>query len=198
MTDKNIKAKIDKAIKEVWLEEIKEDYLSDHLLLEDSLKCSLYYHLRQKLSDRWLERNNIRIFPEYHLENNCRADIAIVKLYDKRDGKHLSKCEDTVIAIIELKYKGCTDKKPFLNDCNKLEKYVDDYPNSQLYAGFIHEKGHDINNLTWFTKENDVFWTKGRLTELLGTWIHDGERNYQIRVKSYNNMNTHLDCVEAC
>ncbi|SHJ34295.1 hypothetical protein SAMN02745219_02340 [Desulfofundulus thermosubterraneus DSM 16057] len=36
---------LDKNIKKTWLTEIKEDYTSNFLLGEDSLKCSFYFHL---------------------------------------------------------------------------------------------------------------------------------------------------------
>lgn len=42
---------LDKNIKETWLTEIKEDYTSNFLLGEDSLKCSFYFHLRNRLGE---------------------------------------------------------------------------------------------------------------------------------------------------
>jgi len=55
---------IDKAIKEIWLNEIQSDYNNYLLLKEDALKCGFYHHLRSRIGDLLLE-NNLRLFPEY-------------------------------------------------------------------------------------------------------------------------------------
>jgi phage gp46-like protein len=42
---------IDRTIKEVWTEKIPYDYQSNYLLMEDSLKNALYFHLRTRLGN---------------------------------------------------------------------------------------------------------------------------------------------------
>ena len=86
--DNKIMVKIDRTIKEIWLSEIKEDLSNSYILYEDTLKNAFYFHLRNKLGDL-LERNDIRIFTEFHdgglAGKGVVADIAIVKIGDNRD-----------------------------------------------------------------------------------------------------------------
>lgn len=70
---------IDNAIKKIWCKEIKMDYENYSLLKEDSLKNSFYYHLRTKLTDSFLQENNMRIYTEFYL-NGIRADLVIAKI----------------------------------------------------------------------------------------------------------------------
>ena len=46
-----IMLKIDRTIKEVWINEIKNDLSNNYILYEDTLKNAFYFHLRNKLSD---------------------------------------------------------------------------------------------------------------------------------------------------
>jgi hypothetical protein len=84
MITKAMKKKIDGAIKAVWKNNIKHDYKKDHLLKEDTLKNSFYFHLRKKLGNRYLEDNNIRIYTEFNehdlKKTKLRADIVIVEI----------------------------------------------------------------------------------------------------------------------
>lgn len=64
MIEESILRLIDKTIKEIWVSEIRDDYEEDYLLKEDSLKNSLYFHLRTKL-EILLREHDLRIFPEY-------------------------------------------------------------------------------------------------------------------------------------
>jgi len=98
---------IDRVIKEVWKNEIRNDYNNGYLLHEDTLKNALYYYLRQRLG-RLLEEENIRIFAEFNSGplsgKGVRADLAIVKI----DDDCADKLEDRIIkvyALIELKYE---------------------------------------------------------------------------------------------
>lgn len=185
--------KLDKIIKEVWNEDIKVDYNNHYLLLEDSLKCAFYYHLRNKLGDGWLKANRLRIVPEYHLCNGYRADLAIVKLVkkDERNRKHLSDCVESILTIIELKHKSAQVINPFYEDRDKLYLYSKEYPQAQLYVGFIHEDYYNENNSSWFDGRQTKNWAKGRVCELLGYWSEDNE-TFITEVKSYNNLNEKL------
>lgn len=185
--------KLDKVIKEVWNEDIKVDYNNHYLLLEDSLKCALYYHLRNRLGDGWLKANRLRIIPEYHLCDGYRADLAIVKFIKKeyRNGKHLSDCVEFILTIIELKHKAAQVINPFYEDRDKLYIYSKKYPQAKLYVGFIHEDYYNANNSSWFDGRQTNNWAKGRVCELLGYWSEDDE-TLITEVKSYNNLNEKL------
>ena len=183
--------KIDKAIKRIWLYEIPRDYSRHYLLEEDSLKCALYFYLRSELGDGWLNRHRIRIYSELHLENQNRADLAIVRVVPKneREGKFLGDCIEEVLTVIELKYKGSSvDNNVFYKDVSKLKKYVKDYPNAQLYAGFIQETLYNDLNCSWFDGRQTSKWAKGRVTELLGYWDESTE-DFTVKINAYNGLN---------
>ncbi len=168
----NIQLKIDKVLKDFWTNYLPKEYNNDNLLKEDSLKCLMYYHLRTYLSDTWLNKHRIRIFPEFNLPHRKRADIAIVQLIpaQQRIGKHLSNCVAKVIAIIELKYKIADVVDAFYSDVKKLHEYSKIYTDCQLYAGFIHEERYNDTNCSWFDGRKTSRWAKGRVTEMLGYW----------------------------
>lgn len=79
MFSEKIYKEVDSAIKRVWLEDIKEDYLRHSLLKEDSLKNAFYYHLRRRLGDHYLLDNHLRIYTEFYYMG-LRADLVVVKL----------------------------------------------------------------------------------------------------------------------
>ncbi|MDA8221818.1 MAG: hypothetical protein M0Z35_08950 [Desulfitobacterium hafniense] len=89
---------IDRAIKLVWKEDILRDYNNDFILKEDTLKNAFYYHLRARLGDDFLREHNFRIFSEYYLKNNERADLAIAMLKPEEETAgqeyHLNKVPD--------------------------------------------------------------------------------------------------------
>ena len=187
--------KVDRAIKNIWLNQIPRDYNQHYLLEEDSLKCALYFHLRSELGDGWLNRYRIRIYSELHLNNQKRADIAIVKLKPKneREGCFLRDCIEEVLAIIELKFKGSSaNSQVFYNDVYKLKEYAKSYPDVQLYAGFIQESLYNDSNCSWFDGRQTSKWAKGRVTELLGYWDEKDEE-FTVKVNAYNNLN--LDII---
>lgn len=190
----DVQGHLDQVIKEVWLNEIRNDYNTDYLLLEDSVKCAFYFHLRNRLGDGWLSRHRLRIYPEYHVSKKRKVDIAIVQLVSKQNrlGYHLRDCIETELALIEFKHKQGTSINPFINDRNKLRDYAYDYPSSQLYAYFIHENHYSKDNLKWFFDGRQARgWAKGRVTELLGYWDQDtGE--FVSKVIPFNNMNIEL------
>jgi|GEM_PF-47045 len=91
-----------------------------------------------------------------------RADIAIVQLVPapQRVGKHLSNCVEKVKAIIELKYKSADVVDDFYADVKKLYDYSKLFPDSQLYAGFIHEERYNDSNCSWFDSRQTSKWAK--------------------------------------
>lgn len=109
---------IDRTIKKVWVTKIPQDYKTYYLLKEDSLKNAFYYHLRTELHSL-LESYNVRIYTEFHY-NGSIVDLAIVKLNDHPGNKnHLQEDVESVLAIIEIKYKGNVNLKPFEEDVRK-------------------------------------------------------------------------------
>lgn len=184
---------LDKNIKETWLTEIKEDYTSNFLLGEDSLKCSFYFHLRNRLGEGWFKRHRLRIYPEFYLSNGHKADLAIVRIKpcSQRAGKHLSECVETVVALIELKFINGPFEAPFYRDRAKLRKYASEFKEAQLYAGFIQEKYYDQGSPAWFDARQTKRWANGRVAELIGYWDADGY--FVAKVNSYNGMNKDLD-----
>lgn len=94
---------IKKAMKQVWTVDIVQDYRHKFLLKEDTLKNSVYYHLRNRLGDVFLTKHNLRIFTEYYM-NGQKIDLAIVAIDVARsEDNHLSECvTDVVIAHKEI------------------------------------------------------------------------------------------------
>lgn len=184
---------VDRAIKKAWLEEVARDYNNHHLLREDSVKCSLYHHLRNRLGEGWFKRHRIRIYPEFILTKGRKADIAVVRMAYKseRAGKPLSECIETVLSIVEIKYKQGSVVDPFYRDRRKLRSYAHGYPDCQLYAAFIHEDYYVEGNSSWFDDRQTVNWAKGRVVELLGYWNEQNEA-FVSGVRSYNGMNEDL------
>ena len=194
----NLSAVIDEAIKLVWKDEIFVDYNNDFLLKEDSLKNAFYYHLRIRLGVGYLKRNKIRIFTEYYLEDNERADLAIVELKPKMEMDseyHLRDRVKKILAVIELKHKNnrCS-QEPFMKDVMKVRKYINkkDYPKCQFYLGFIHETEYSNEDASWLNKRQQESWANGRLTELLAfRETESGE--FDMRIFSYNKLNPGLN-----
>jgi hypothetical protein len=153
--------------------------------MEDSLKNALYYHLRTKLHN-FLESSNIRIYPEFHYKD-CKADLAIVKMNDDYGSTgHLKDDIETVLAIIEIKYKSDGNVKHFEDDVLKIKKYIDSNPKetTQYYLAFIHEIEFEFNEEdSWLTLKKQK-WAKGRVTELSGYFV-EGQNEMRWQVLSH-------------
>lgn len=186
---------IDLAIKMVWKEDILKDYHNHFILKEDSLKNAFYHHLRLRLGDGFLTRHRVRIYTEYYLRNNERADLAIVRLRPKKEmvsqDYHLKERVDEILAIIELKHKGDTcGLDPFLQDVEKVKRYIGlkSYMTCQFYLGFIHETEYSIEETSWLSKRQQKSWAAGRLTELSAFYeVESGK--FDMKVITYNNLN---------
>lgn len=194
--DNKIMVEIDRAIKEIWLSEIKEDLSNSYILYEDTLKNAFYFHLRNKLGDL-LERNDIRIFTEFHdgglAGKGVIADIAIVKIGDNRDD-HIKNNINSIYAIIELKHKGAqVPIDPFLSDIDKTLKYIKDrsLEGAQFYLGFIHEGEFTTGEVSWLQDKEQKRLAQGRLTELSAAY-YEGEDEMLYTIISYNGLNEDL------
>ena len=188
MISKNVLQEIDKAIKGIWLNEIVKDYEECSLLKEDSLKCSLYHHLRNRLG-KLLEENHLRIYPEFYFPAlKYRADIAIVELDPDSQAIRLVDRVKAVIAIFELKYDGGTAKgtTEFIkNDVWKIKDYIQSGKLlCQYYFAVIYET--ESSTLNWLDKRSSKHWAKGYVTELNAGFIGD---EMWFEVNSYNGMN---------
>lgn len=188
--------KIDRAIKEIWLNEIKDDFNNSYILYEDTLKNAFYYHLRIKLK-ALLKKNNIRIFTEFHdgplSGKRLIADIAIVKISDSIND-HIKNNIEKLYAIIELKHKAKrVSIDYFISDLEKVTGYIKDkkLKGCQFYLGFIHEEEYDADELTWIQNEKQEKIVEGRLTELSANF-YKGQDEILFTNISYNGMNRDL------
>jgi hypothetical protein len=166
---------IDSALKKIWRDDIISDYDNDFLFKEDTLKNSLYYHLRNELGDGFLKHNLLRVYTEYDLgvdDNGMRqiADIAIVKmlpLSEMEDGYSLWDRVDEVVTIIELKYKRF-EGEAFYDDVYKMKSYIKSgkLDSCQFYLGFVCEDEYINSEASWLHNSQSRNWAKDRLTEL--------------------------------
>ena len=177
---------IDRTIKRVWLEGVREDYARGRLLREASLQTSLYHHLRSHL-EPLLEGNNLFIYPEFYLpELKYRADLAIVQM-DLSAGGMLSSRVSGIAAIIELKFDVGTAQgtagviKADLQKLRQYAKQMDDH--CQFYFGVIYET--ECAWLHWLDRRSTTHWADGRVTELNAGYLN-GEMIFEIN--SYNHM----------
>jgi hypothetical protein len=163
---------IDKIIRRVWLMMIPEDYDNKFLLYEDSLKNSLYYHLRVELTEL-MKCTKIRIYPEYQTYRKerirARIDIAIVEFSDFPEEGHLADAEIEILSAIEIKYvqhyKG--DNDAINSDVKKCINYLDElHGQPQIYLTVIQEAIYNCNELSFLEGEN--IKSRERMTELLG------------------------------
>ena len=188
MITKAVKREIDRTIKDVWLHDICKDYGDGLLLREASVQCSLYYHLRNRLSGV-LQENRLYIYPEFYLkELRYRADLAIVEMELDAPASHLSERLADIAAIIELKYVGgnaLSTENYIRTDMPKLKSYAQNLGyDCQYYFGVIYET--ECAWLHWFDGRSTAHWANGRLTELNAGYLNG--RMY-FEVNSYNHMN---------
>ncbi|WP_146552657.1 hypothetical protein [Rummeliibacillus sp. SL167] len=174
----SINEQVNKAICEVWLENLKDDYHNFSLLKEDTMKNSFYFHLRNKLGEDFLNANNLRIFTEYYIDGE-RIDLTVVKIDPiKATTSYLGDCVIEVIAAIEMKYKGYQVKDEiFLADVKKVVSYIEEWEsNTHFYVAFIREKYVNLSDAeTWLDsylgKE-----LKGNLTEMYAFWNEETDK----------------------
>jgi len=193
----NIHEKIDNALKNVWRNEIVVDYNNDYLLKEDTLKNSLYFHLRNYLGDGFLNRHRLRIYTEYELGTNKegkrqRGDIVIVRLKPKsqvEDGYYLIDRVEEIVSIIELKFK-VNGEDIVRQDVFKMRDYIRSgkFSNSQFYLGIIFEREYDKSIGSWLNRNQSQNWASGKLTELTA---HYDETNgeFTSNIISHTNRN---------
>lgn len=181
MISKAILEQIDYTIKQTWRNNVAKDYLADHMLKEDSLKCCFYYHLRRKLA-RLLQEYHLRIYPEYYFSDlGYRADLAIVQIDPNSEEGYLGDAVTDVIAIIELKYTANTSDataKWVKKDISKIKNYLQTGKMvCQYYFAVIYEV--ECSSLAWMDKRSTNNWAKGYVTELNAGYI-DGKMRFEV------------------
>ena len=187
MVDESIVRLIDKTIKEIWVNEIKKDYDEDYLLKEDSLKNSLYFHIRSKLEDA-LRDSSLRIYPEFYFpELKYRADLAIVQMDTESENYYLKDRVSEVVAILELKYVNASNNDEateqwIMEDIKKFKRYIQEGQlKAQLYFAVIYE--NERKRMNWIDQRSSKHWANGRVTELDAAIV--GEEMW-FEVNSYN------------
>ena len=192
MVKKSLLKEIDRTIKESWLRSIKKDYRDVCLIKEDSLKCSLYYHIRRKLS-RMLQEENLRILPEFYIPSlSKRADLAIVKMDFSQDANSFTDYISDIVCIIELKYVAgfSNDILTWVkDDIWKIKQYLQEgRMDCQYYFACIYEE--ECAYLQWMDKRSTNHWAKGYVTELNAGFV-DGNMTFEVH--SYNGLNKDLN-----
>ena len=158
---------IDKTLKEIWKNEIKSDYDDGWLLKEDTLKNSLYHHLRTKLG-KVFDENNIRIFTEFTDDKfkgkHKRPDIVIAKVPKAQKSCYWGDDVENCLAVIEIKFKSnFQSSEDIYADYDKLKYYKTKLKvDCKLYMATIWEYEDDETN--WARK--NAAWAKNTLTEL--------------------------------
>ncbi len=177
---------IHNTIKYVWEFDIPNDYNNKLLLKEDTLKNSLYFHIRTRLGTL-LEKYNIMIFTEFNTDKfrhtGYRADMVIAQInLDKTYHEFLGDCIENFISIIEIKFKGDFKTAPDIikKDYIKTQKYIKSLglgDNCHYYVATIWECYPDSK--WWIDK--DTKWAKGKLTELNADFDRKGNMNFYIK-----------------
>ncbi len=178
---KQILDKIDKCITRIWETKIKQDYDNGWILREDTLKDSLYFHLRNSLNDLF-EKNNLRIFTEYGTGifkgTGYRPDMVIAKVDLEKEEYQYENCIEEVLCVIEIKnLQGFYSHKIILNDFEKLKKYSKIINlDCKFYMATIWE--YEDEQTSWI---KDAKWCKGRLTELNASYKNsNGDSQFYI------------------
>lgn len=196
--DEKLMRAIDRAIKETWVKEIQEDYYSNSILKEDSLKNALYHHLRTRLD--YYKEDRVRIFTEFS-DNGLkgtgyRADIAIVILKKDFDMYYLGDNVEKVISLIELKFKGrrCQPHQ-LMADIDKTKMYINGLKMDccQFYLGFIHEYSYPKKEARWLDNRASLNWAKDKVTELSACKFDEDGDDMKFYIHSYNNLNPELN-----
>ncbi|MGD8189060.1 hypothetical protein ACQCN2_03565 [Brevibacillus ginsengisoli] len=165
-------------VKDIWINDIRDDYKKDRLRLEGSFQCSMYYHLRRKIGEQFLEENNLSIYAEYSYLGK-KVDLAIV--FNNRGTSE-------PVALFELKYKNSTIDTTFQKDVKKVFRYIEQEPKGakwKHYLCFIQEAEFEemTDDFSWISKEL-VSLTKGRTVELTGgLYKASEEKDYWIIVE---------------
>ena len=176
MINEQVLREIDSVIKLVWEKDIKKDHRKNYLLREDTLKASIYFHLRRRLK-KLLKENSLRIYTEFYLSKiKLRPDIVIAEIDEKSEEWHLKDWVVSIPVIIEIKFesgKSKGTKDVIKRDIEKMKTYIKDVsPDSKCYLAVLYED--DCAKLTWMNKCATNNWANGKVTELNAGYL-DGK-----------------------
>ncbi|MCM3792520.1 hypothetical protein M3690_04335 [Priestia megaterium] len=168
LTTTDISHFVHSVIKKIWLEDISKDYNTLNLLKESSLQSAFYSHLRRRLKDDFLAKNNLKIFPEYVIGKQ-KADLAVVVIDpDKAKDYPLRDCVTEVISVIEMKHKDkYVSEKHFNDDVTKTLSYIKKSTfNTMYYLAFIREMYFNPGEVTNWVTSKQALKARGKLTEM--------------------------------
>ncbi|MGE5662015.1 MAG: hypothetical protein ACM3X1_07170 [Ignavibacteriales bacterium] len=162
---------IDSIVKDTWINDIRDDYKKDKLRREGSFQCSLYYHLRNKIGEQFLEENKLCIYAEFGYLGK-KVDLAIVQ---NKNGKIVP------VALFELKYKNSANDSEFYKDVKKIISYIEQEPKAakwKHYLCFIQEAEFEemTSDFSWLNDEQ-INLSRGRIVELTGGLYKPSEDN---------------------
>lgn len=189
--DKKVFETIDSCIKQVWCYDIKSDYNADRILQEDTMKNALYFHLRTKLGDTFLEEHNLKLYTEFHdgilKSSNMRPDIVIVEMkynYQKSETEYLGDPNnfEAIPIVIELKFQGNTStaENNVYRDFDKINEYMKILPeDTKYYLGIIHEKYWSKEERCWADPAGYKY-PKGKVTELAASYDENDEMMFEV------------------
>lgn len=181
----DIRNRIKEIVKHIWVNEVQNDYNNDMFLCEDTLKCTLLFHLRNYLRYE-IKKENIRIYTEYCINSTkSRADIVIAYINKQTvdrleqeiaEGDYYSvKQAVEPLAVFELKFLCCRNAdRLFHGDYEKvMMKYsnCEELSECDFYLCFISEwileqksfvdkKAKNIIELTaiWNKEKDNLKW----------------------------------------
>jgi len=180
MTNESISQYIHEQVKELWQNEMAADYVANRFLKEDSLKNALYHHLRNRLSNEFLQEYHLQIYTEFcdhQLKGTGkRADIAIVelnpninKMMSESDTYcYIGNCVTNIVALFELKYtEPHSAVKAIQADARKIRNYIEkDNIDCQYYLVGIQEIEREQSQ--YITAS--ALWAKNKVTELIAAY----------------------------
>ena len=177
---------IHNTIKYVWEYDILNDYNKSMLLKEDTLKNSLYFHIRTRLG-ALLEQYNIMIFTEFNTDKfrklGFRADMVIAQIdLDKANEIFLGDCIEKYISVIEIKFKAdfCKAAEYIYNDYIKTKEYIKNFGLDEMCRYYVATIWVCYPDSKWWL-EKDTKWAKGKLTELNADLNSKNEMKFYIR-----------------
>lgn len=184
MIDKRVAKKLDRIIKEVWLQDICREYGNGFLAQESGLCCGVYHHLRARL-DPLLIRHSLFLYPGFTFKDTryC-ADLVICRMNMEKEAYYLEERLTDIAAVIQLSFGGSPHY--YRTDIPRFKEHLDElgYP-CQYYLGVIQESEAQVR-LPWLDQRALGRWAPGCFTELTTQTLDDG---MYFTMRSYNNMN---------
>ena len=174
---------IHNTIKYIWEYDIPRDYKNKAILKEDTLKNSIYFHIRTRLG-ALLEKYNIMIFTEFNTDkfhkSGYRANIIIAQM-DFTKNEFWGDCVKNFICVFELKFKRnfASASNEIYKDYDKTEKYIRTLDLGEYCHYYIATIWECRTNSKWWLPQNTL-WAKGKLTELNADYNSKDEMSFYV------------------